>query len=263
MMRMRWDRILAVARKDWMEALRGTWMIAPSAFLIVYFGLILPAILIYAAKVTGEVFIPVNIPLPLKIEGELAKSLYFAFQAVVPLIFLVIPLAISTILAADGFAGERERGTLELLLAAPLDERELLLGKVLAALVPGIVSSWLTFILMVPTVNILTYDIFTGPWFPPGPEWFIIVFLISPLYSFLAVAITCALSSKVKSVKEAQQGAGILIIPLLVVVLAQVFWGMSVGAEGLIAASLLLGGVDAMMVLALPRLFRGIKYMLE
>ncbi|MDK2372895.1 MAG: ABC transporter permease subunit [Candidatus Korarchaeota archaeon] len=260
---MKWGRILAVARKDWREAMRGMWMIAPSVFLVAYFGIALPAILIYAAKATGEVLIPVNIPFPIRVEGDLARSLYFAFQAVVPLIFLVIPLAVSTILAADGFAGERERGTLELLLAAPLDERELLLGKVLAALVPGVASSWTTFLLMVPTVNLLSSDIFNGPWFPPGPEWIIVVFLISPLYSFLAVAITCALSSKVRSVKEAQQGAGILILPLLIVVLAQVFWGVAVNAEALVLASLLLGGIDAIMILALPRLFHGIRYLLE
>ena len=260
---MRWDRVLAVARKDWREALRGTWMIAPSAFLVAYFGVVLPVILIYTAKATGEVLIPVNVPFPLRVEGDLARSLYFAFQAVVPLIFLVIPLAVSTILAADGFAGERERGTLELLLAAPLDERELLLGKVLAALIPGVISSWATFLLMVPTVNLLSSDVFNGPWFPPGPEWIIVVFLLSPLYSFLAVAITCALSSRVRSVKEAQQGTGILIIPLLAVVVAQVFWGSVVNAESLITASILLGGVDATMVLVLTRSFRGMRYLLE
>gem|GEM_PF-4749254 len=34
-------------------------------------------------------------------------------------------------------------------------------------------------------------------------------------------------------------------------------------AKALILASLLIGGVDATMVLVLPRLFHGIRYMLE
>lgn len=40
--------------------------------------------------------------------------------------------------AADAFAGERERGTLEVLLTTPLSERELLLGKVLTM----VLASW-------------------------------------------------------------------------------------------------------------------------
>ncbi len=263
---MNWSRILAVIWKDWREAMRGTWMLAPTAFLVAYFGVVLPSLLILIAKATGEVFIPVNLPIPLKVPsigGELSRSIYFAFTAVIPPLFLVIPLAISTMLAADGFAGERERGTMELLLAAPLSERELLMGKVLSALLPGIASSWLTFMLMVPIVNVMSHDIFEGIWFPPGVEWYLIVLLISPLYSFLAISLTCALSSRVKSVKEAQQGAGILIVPLLVAVVAQTFWGMVLDAGSLIALAAVLIAIDSVLIWLLPRMFSGIKYLVQ
>ena len=52
-------------------------------------------------------------------------------------LLLVIPLMVSAVLAADAFAGEKERRTLEGLLLLPISDRDLFLAKVLSAYVPG------------------------------------------------------------------------------------------------------------------------------
>ena len=52
-------------------------------------------------------------------------------------LLLVIPLMVSAVLAADAFAGEKERRTLDGLLYLPISDRDLFLAKVLRRLRPG------------------------------------------------------------------------------------------------------------------------------
>ena len=58
-------------------------------------------------------------------------------------LLLVIPLMVSAVLAADAFAGEKERRTLEGLLLLPIADRDLFLAKVLSAYVPALVITWI------------------------------------------------------------------------------------------------------------------------
>src|SRR5207237_2957265 len=53
-------------------------------------------------------------------------------------LLLVIPLMVSAVLAADAFAGEKERKTLEGLLHLPIEDRDLFTAKVLSAYVPAV-----------------------------------------------------------------------------------------------------------------------------
>src|SRR5829696_2767260 len=55
---------------------------------------------------------------------------------------------------ADLFAGERERHTLESLLATRLSDQAILFGKLLAALTYGFLLTWVIMIVSLVTVNI-------------------------------------------------------------------------------------------------------------
>lgn len=48
-------------------------------------------------------------------------------------IFLIVPTMVSSVIAADSFAGEKERQTLEALAYSPITDRELFLAKVAVA----------------------------------------------------------------------------------------------------------------------------------
>lgn len=58
---------------------------------------------------------------------------------------------IGMIIGADGISGERERGTLEVLLLTPASRRQLLLGKLLAALTPWPAA----FLISIPTLLVV------------------------------------------------------------------------------------------------------------
>jgi len=65
-----------------------------------------------------------------------------------------VPLFLVSSVIADSFAGERERHTLETLLASRLSDRAILFGKVGAAMGYGIILTWLSLLLGLVTVNI-------------------------------------------------------------------------------------------------------------
>jgi ABC-2 type transport system permease protein len=81
--------------------------------------------------VQGAVFALVLGVLTVKPEAWLAAEPSAVF------FFAYLPGIAAAAVAADAFAGERERRTLETLLASPIDERAILLGKTAAAVAFG------------------------------------------------------------------------------------------------------------------------------
>src|SRR5712692_8819336 len=57
-------------------------------------------------------------------------------------LFWVTPVALTSTVAADSFVGEKERSTLEPLLAAPISDGQLFLAKLATAVVPAVLGTW-------------------------------------------------------------------------------------------------------------------------
>src|SRR5205823_12715914 len=74
-------------------------------------------------------------------------------------LFLIVPLMVSAVLAADAFAGEKERKTLETLLHLPLAERDLFVAKLLTAFVPAVVVSWVGFVCFAIVSNTVAWPV--------------------------------------------------------------------------------------------------------
>ena len=62
-----------------------------------------------------------------------------------------IPLSIATF----SIIGEKQARTLEPVLAAPIRTVELLAGKAIAALVPGVLAGWVTYVAFVALASIV------------------------------------------------------------------------------------------------------------
>ncbi|OEJ64099.1 ABC transporter permease [Magnetovibrio blakemorei] len=143
-----------------------------------------------------------------------ANIAVFFYNMMPPLVIFMIFLG-GVHLAIDTTVGERERGSLEPLLLAPMERGGLLLAKALAAL---------AFTAVTTVVNLAAFRVFMGMAVassdrlaaPPGWEVFAQVFLIAiPLMAF-AVALQMALAVITKSMKEAQIYLGLLpLIPAL------------------------------------------------
>lgn len=114
-------------------------------------------------------------------------------------------------IVADLFAGERERHTLEALLATRLSDQSILFGKLLAALTYGFTLTWVIMIVSLITVNVGFRD--GGLLFYPL-ELFVGALVFSLLISGLSGCIGVLVSLRAGSVRQAQQmmSAGMLIL---------------------------------------------------
>jgi len=113
-----------------------------------------------------------------------------------------VPLFLVTTVIADSFAGERERHTLETLLASRLPDQAILLGKVLAAVGYSWGLTMISLMLGLATVNV-AHGQGTLVLYPAAVGWGIVVF--SLLVSILAAGAGVLISLRAASVKQAQQ----------------------------------------------------------
>ena len=72
--------------------------------------------------------------------------------------FLIVPLMVSSILAADSLVGEKERKTLEGLLYTPLTDAELYVAKALVAMLPALALTLVSFVIYTIVVNVAGYS---------------------------------------------------------------------------------------------------------
>ena len=114
-------------------------------------------------------------------------------------------------IVADLFAGERERHTLEALLATRLSDQSILFGKLLAALAYGFSLTWIVLLSSIVTINIVYGK--GGLMFYPL-ETTIGALVFSILVSGLSGSIGVLVSLRAGSVRQAQQAmsAGMLVL---------------------------------------------------
>ena len=162
-------------------------------------------------------------------------------------LFLVMPLMFSSVIGADSFVGERERKTMEALLYSPATDVELFLGKVLAAVMPAIGLSWLTYLVYIIVVNAASYRLFERIWFPL-PTWWPLMFWMTPAFAVLGISATVLISSRVKTFMEAYQLSGSLVVLVLAMVVGQATGVLYLGVGTVLLAGTLIWLVDAVLL---------------
>ena len=85
----------------------------------------------------------------------------------------------------------------------------------------------------------------------PNISWLLIMLLIAPAFSLIAIALTVRSSAKAKTIEEAQQRAVFLIFPLLALVIGQ-FTGI------ILISTWLLLGLGAVLVILDVLLMKGV-----
>ena len=184
--------------------------------------------------------------------GEYSQEqmiLGLVLNKIMPAFFLLIPVMASSVMAASSFVGEKEKHTLETLLYSPLSLKQLFQSKILAGFSVGMMVSLISFAAMMLVLEIEMFFL-TGRAIMPDLSWLIVMFLIAPAISLVAIAITVRGSAKAQTMEEAQQRAVFLIFPILALVIGQ-FTGV------ILVNSWLLLGVGIMLALLAALLMRG------
>lgn len=139
------------------------------------------------------------------------------------LVFLCwIPFMMVNNVIADSFAGERERHTLETLLASRLSDLAILLGKIATAVIYGWGTSLVGMLLALITVNLFKG---TGELLLYPLSYALGVPLVSLVVAGLAAGIGVLVSLHASTVRQAQQTVGTaFIVVILAVILVPLFF---------------------------------------
>jgi ABC-2 type transport system permease protein len=148
-------------------------------------------------------------------------------------LYLIVPMMVASVIAADSFAGEKERKTLEALLYTPTTDQELFYAKLLAAWLPAVAIAWGGFILYSIVVNLTAWPTM-GEIFFPNAMWFVLALWVAPAVAALGLGVTVIISARVQSFQEAYQMGGIVVLPILALVIAQAT-GVMYFSVGLVA----------------------------
>ncbi|HLI28015.1 MAG TPA: ABC transporter permease subunit [Chloroflexota bacterium] len=258
---------LAVTRREIREVLRDFNLLFPM--------LALPALiaLIAAAAVLGSGRGPANFigqavggalleqvpeqqlrPLLYLDVTNLDQMIRVIMKALLIPLFWVTPVALTSTVAADSFVGEKERNTIEPLLATPISDGQLFAAKLATAVIPATAGTWFGIVLF----GLLTAR-YRGPYFPHfilgDPDWLFSMFVVVPLMALLAAAVAALISTRVATYRSAYQLNGLVVLPIILLLVPQTVVLFLFTPYALLLIAGLFAAVDAVLVALAMRLF--------
>lgn len=259
---------MLVFGKDWREVKRNWQVILPMIVIPFMFSTLLPVLVIVLPSLatvpessSGDFGAMIN-SLPSYVRNEIAgmtdrqamvyiMSLYFFAP-----FFLIIPLMASSVIASDSFAGEKERKTIEALLATPISDSELFLGKILVSFIPSMIVTIVSFLIYSTVVNIVSFVLLNGRILLPNLIWIILILGVAPTLALASIGLAVIVSARVKGFREAQQITAILLIPILGLVFGQISGAIVLGPVMIVLLVGLFGIIDLVVFNIGVRMFK-------
>lgn len=225
----RWRPLRAVVRKDLMVALGSRAVTVPFVVVPVLFMFVMPLgvalVAPLAASQVGsvaealETFSPALLA---SLEGldDAQRVVVVGIVYMLAPLFLIVPLMVASVLAADSFAGEKERKTLEVLVYSPLSDGDLVLAKMLSAWLPAVVVGLGSFVVYAVTANAAAWPVM-GRLFMPTAMWLVLVAWVMPAAAAVGLGASVIVSARVSTFQEAYQLGGVVVLPIVALVAAQ------------------------------------------
>lgn len=162
---------------------------------IIYTTILLPILVgVVAPLIFGHILLHA-------VSGQLNGSIF---------IFALIAASIPTPIAAYSLVGEKVQKTLEPLLATPVTDGEILLGKVMSVLLPTLLAIYTG-----ATIYIVLMDQILGNLHFINLNVGLILLVTVPSVSLASVELNVILSARMNDVRSVQQLGGILTYPLV------------------------------------------------
>lgn len=230
---MNWRAMFAIVRKDVMVALRTKAVVMPLIIVPLILLVGIPLLLGGIVLLTERAGIPSSdmnelqelIPPAMQATlGGLSASeagLAFALVYLFAPMYLILPIMVSSVVAADSFAGEKERKTLEAIAYTPTTDRELLLAKMLGGWVPGVLVGVVGFVIYTVVVDFVTWQV-ADIVLLPNVFWLLLAFWVGPAAAAIGLGVTVLVSSRVNTFQEAYQLGSLVVLPVVFLMLGQV-----------------------------------------
>jgi len=251
--------IRAIVRKDLRQVTSNKGIVLPMVILPAILLVLMPVLMVLLPRFVGPeelgledlqgLFRSMPSPLARALEGLPLEQTWIMLSAnyMFAPMFLIVPLMVSSIIAADSFVGERERRTLEALLYTPVSDADLYAAKVLAALLPALVINVGSFVLMAIAVNAAGYGMMGRLFFPSAP-WWPMVFWLGPAVSVMGIGATVLISSRSRTFMQAQQTSGALVLPIVVLMIGQLSGMLFLGVGLILALGALVMAIGVLLI---------------
>lgn len=245
--------VVAVVRRDLSVAMGSKAVVLPAVIVPVVLLVLLPGLAGVAATwidaaTIGDLQVLLD-ALPASVVADMSPDpgLLAAEVVVVYLLapmVLLVPVMFAAVIAADGMAGETERGTLEGLLLTPLTDREIVTAKLLAAWVPATVVGLVGGVLYALVAN-LAVGTQLGRLVLPTTEFAVMVLWAGPCFAAASLAAVSLVSVRVKTTQEAFQLGGVVVLPVIALLVSQATGALLLSVWLLVGA-----GVVALLIAA-------------
>ena len=169
-------------------------------------------------------------------------------------LYILLSMIVPSIIAAYSIIGEKNNRTLEPVLATPVRRWQLLAGKILSALLPAVIVTWISGGLFIVELAIFTdanvvSHVVTGGW--------LILFLAgTPLLGLIAIAIMTAISSRVNDTRTAQQLSIWAVVPIIGIILGELSGQFELTVLVAVIACLILILIAVLLTWAAAQLFQ-------
>lgn len=259
--------IFAIVRKDLKVAVQNNGVLLPIILLPLIFFVIFPWIMTYAATATNAAGTSLNkidqlfARMPVGLLNELSpyshsqKVVVFMLLYMVAPMFLMVPLMVSSVIAADSFAGEKERKTLEALLYTPTTDRELFVAKLVGAWLAAMVVAFLSFLIYTIMANLAGWKAIHEIFFPNW-TWISLLLWVTPAVSVLGLVVMIFVSARAQGFQDAYQIGGLVILPVVALMIGQISGVLYFNLVVVLAVGTLVWLVDMALLWVASRNFR-------
>ncbi|TFG66688.1 MAG: hypothetical protein E4H27_09735 [Anaerolineales bacterium] len=259
--------ILAIVRKDIKVAVQNKGVVLPIIILPLILFVILPWVMVYIPSLvdaTNTSFSDIEQMLASMPAGMLNElrgynpeqqvTVFILVYMLAPM-FLIMPLMVASVLAADSFAGEKERKTLEALLYTPTTDRELFIAKLLGPWTAAIAVAFLSFVVYAVMANAAGWKSMQHLFFPNW-MWVALVVWVTPAVAGLGLVVMVFASVKAQGFQDAYQIGGLVVLPVLLLMVGQISGVMYFSLVVVLAVGLLIWLIDAVLIWFASKSFR-------
>ncbi len=223
--------LFAIMRKDLKVAVQNKGVVLPLIILPLILFVVIPWVLMLVPSMGDSSSSESQVRQFLATMPDSAKSLlaghspgeqisiFFLVYAFAPM-FLILPIMVSSVLAADSFAGEKERKTIEALLYSPTTDRELFTAKLLGPWCAAVILGLLSFVLYSLMVDMAGWvamkEILLPNWM-----WVLLAVWVSPAVAGLGLVTMVFVSARAQGFQDAYQTGGLVVLPIVALMAGQ------------------------------------------
>lgn len=257
-MKMKMEKIKTIILKEWAEVFKNRLVLFTVAFLPLILTALPLVTLAAMAGIDGEMNTTGSAPdeffgdLCIGLNESDCTQVYML--NIYTLMFMMLPVVIPAAIAAYSIVGEKTARSLEPLLATPITTVELVTAKAIAAIIPAIGVTWISYgVYLFGSRLMVSREVFA---YLVAPVWLMAIFVVSPLLTLLAVSAAIMVSSRVSDPRVAEQMSTVVILPIIMLILGQSVGFILIDQRVILIMGVVVAILDVLLVYLSVKIFQ-------